>query len=538
MSEDPKVVDLRRNRLPPPRTESARQLREWIESRLNQTQFDWELTLKEDANRFGLAEAELRRLINAVIKEHEQDQKEEQKRKREEEREEEEREAEREAEREEREEREERRERREVTEQRQAQREAAKRERKLQTITAMPADERDAALRSLALELGEDLDALRTEFETRVEEERERIRSGKVEPWPEPVETRALLESVSTQIQRFIIFHQPEAATVIALWTCFAWVHDVAEYSPILAIQAADSEAGKTNTCRAIALLTPRSHMIVNPTGPSFYRYIDRFNPTMVVDDADRLLARRDDLAEIINASWSRGACVDRTDPNTGRVVSYNIFCPKVLNGIDLMPHLRPATRTRCITIQMWRKLPHEQITDFREAADDEGFPTLRSKLSRWATDNMPTLKKAKPKLPKGYTNRLADNFTLLLAIAELAGGDWPKRARAAALKFAPSDDDASYGVRLLAIMRKLFAKHGRQLTSDQAVKLLAATEEPDWIDYRGQGRAITKHEVAALLRPFGIRPKHFRHRGQPTRGYEANQFKMAFTHYLPRRTR
>src|SRR5262249_41705821 len=162
----------------------------------------------------GLEKSELKQMIEAVIKEHEKQAREEQaiqtkhERKRERDQEKAERKQEQdEREQERREEREERRERREEAAER---REAAKRERALTTIMTMPTDERDAALRSLALELGEDLDALHTEFETRVEAERERIRRGKVEPWPEPVETRALLSELTAQIKRYVVFHQPE----------------------------------------------------------------------------------------------------------------------------------------------------------------------------------------------------------------------------------------------------------------------------------------------------------------------------------------
>src|SRR5262249_26492698 len=98
------------DRLPPPRTESQRQLRAWIESLLDQPQFDLEVTLKENANKFGYTEAAFRRLINAVKQEREQkerERREEERAKREEEREEreEEQREERERRREEREER-------------------------------------------------------------------------------------------------------------------------------------------------------------------------------------------------------------------------------------------------------------------------------------------------------------------------------------------------------------------------------------------------------------------------------------------------
>ncbi len=67
--------------------------------------------------------------------------------------------------------------------------------------------------------------------------------------------------------------------------------------------------------------------------------------------------------------------------------------------------------------------------------------------------------------MPAGFGNRLAANFTLLFAIADLADGDWPKRARAAALRLTREHDEPSWGKKLLAAFRDdLFEKHGKAL--------------------------------------------------------------------------
>ena len=60
----------------------------------------------------------------------------------------------------------------------------------------------------------------------------------------------------------------------MVLWTCFAWCHDIATFSPILIIQSADADAAKTTACKVVAMLTPRSQVIAEPTGPSFYRFV------------------------------------------------------------------------------------------------------------------------------------------------------------------------------------------------------------------------------------------------------------------------
>ena len=52
--------------------------------------------------------------------------------------------------------------------------------------------------------------------------------------------------------------------------------------------------------------------------------------------------------------------------------------------------------------------------------------------------------KKASPSVPDELNDRPADNWDPLLAIADLAGGDWPARARKAAIELSRDADAAS----------------------------------------------------------------------------------------------
>jgi hypothetical protein len=254
----------------------------------------------------------------------------------------------------------------------------------------------------------------------------------------------------------------------------------------------------------------------------------------LIIDDADRLLPRRPDLAHIVNASWTRGVPIPRVE-KTGDVHFFDPFCPKALNGIDLLAHLAPATRTRCITIKLLPKLEGEVVADHRQAADDEDFVLLRRKWLRWSIDNMLTLKGAKPRMPEGFFSRLEENYHLLFAIAELAGSDWPKRAHAAAIKLSRTHDKPSLGKRLLGIFFDLSIRHGTLLPSEQLEHWVPA-EDDEFANYRGH--PINKYEIAALLKPYcEIHPKliHPHGRKDGVRGYDTAwpEFTLAFKHYL-----
>src|SRR5262249_20291062 len=69
-----------------------------------------------------------------------------------------------------------------------------------------------------------------------------------VEPWPEPVEGDSLLRDLIRRLKRHVIMADEYALTA-ALFVVLGWVHDdVATHSPILNINSAEPESGKSTT--------------------------------------------------------------------------------------------------------------------------------------------------------------------------------------------------------------------------------------------------------------------------------------------------
>ena len=81
------------------------------------------------------------------------------------------------------------------------------------------------------------------------------------------------------------------------------------------------------------------------------------------------------------------------------------------------------------------RKRSDERVTRFRPLRPGD-LPDLKRRCIRWAADNLISLRDAAldVAVPDGLNDRAADNWEPLLAIADRAGGDWPERARKAAL--------------------------------------------------------------------------------------------------------
>ena len=88
------------------------------------------------------------------------------------------------------------------------------------------------------------------------------------------------------------------------------------------------------------------------------------------------------------------------------------------------------------------------------------------------------TLPPRDPDMPDELFNRAADNWRPLLAIADAAGGDWPERARAAAVRSVASEKDEGLRIMLLADIQSIFrTRKVDPISSDQIVADLCQLE-------------------------------------------------------------
>jgi len=400
-------------------------------------------------------------------------------------------------------------------------------EKGFKALLGLPSAELDARIAEMAARFGRDVETLRAEFD--VFAGKRDHDPGHVEPWPDPVEARALLLELQAQLRRFVALDD-SAALAITLWTMFAWAHEIASHSPLLILSSPDPDCGKTTCLGVIGKMTPRPQSAVEMTGPGLFRLVDYLHPTLLIDEADKLFVRKPDLLHIVNQGWTYGTKIPRVDRN-GIVHWFDPFCAKAIAMVGMsMP---PTTASRGIIIKMWPKLPGEKVENF-SFSDDATFETLRRKCARWAADNMLKLKDARPALPEGFNNRLETNWKILFAIAEQAGA--LKEAHRAAIKLSPRTNyKRSEGNRLLEAMSEAFRTR-KEITSADLIKVLLADPDGEWGAFRERG-PITQRQVAALLKNYEIWPTTL----HPTKrsdlslhGYRRNQFDDAFARFLP----
>ncbi len=427
------------------------------------------------------------------------------------------------------------------------------------TIARLPVARHEKQLERLAGQLGEDLAVLRVEFKDYLGVEGEEPAPRDTEPLPEPVDLATLLSELSAKVSRYIVFAAPYQMTAAVLFTTHNWLYDhgVPVHSPILAATSAEANCGKSTLVEILGRASPRFKLNVDTTGPTLYRYVDKYKPTIGLDEADDIFTRRSDLKHIINAGWTRGAKIPRQEKINGvyQTIWFDPFTPKLIALLG--SNLPQATRTRCIELRMVPKRPDETVEDFNQE-DDAEFALLRRKFARFAADHAVTLKDAKPVMPAGLHNRAAANWKLLLAIAELAGGPWPDLAREAAVRLTRSRHRPSNGVRLLSAFKKVFEESwkpdkprraaesppfgvftsGRTvaITSEDMVKYLCLDPTSVWLDYN-RGGPITQRQIAILLDQYEINPMplHPTGRGDFCRmGYTLEQLADAIARHVP----
>ena len=175
----------------------------------------------------------------------------------------------------------------------------------------------------------------------------------------------------------------------------------------------------------------------------------------------------------------------------------------------------------RASTVEPYRRRVHAP----------EGRRTCAKQLERWA-ELVIEARRRWPAMPDGIEDRNADVWEALLAVADAAGGDWPERARVAAVTLVTLSKEStpSLGIRLLSDLRQVFAQ-AEVLATERILHTLHDLDESPWADIKG--KPLNDRGLAVRLRPFGIKPKVVRIGETTHRGYAREDFHDPWLRYL-----
>ena len=350
------------------------------------------------------------------------------------------------------------------------------------------------------------------------------------EPWPQAVNGADLLEELAANIRRHVVMHD-HAADTAGLWVVHTYLVDCFGTSPRLAITSPEKGCGKTTALDVLARLVSRPLPTTNASASAIFRIIELQRPTLLIDEADTFLPENEELRGILNSGHRHGGFVIRT---VGEEFEPRRFATYAPCAVALIGKLPPTLADRSVSIELRRRRSDEPIEPFRFDRTDH-LDQLARKVARWAADDAERLRGEDPKMPAGVFNRLADNWRPLLAIADAAAGEWPRRARQAIHPAAGTGrDDQSVRELLLADIRAIFAERGLdRLPSAELVEALVAIEGRPWAEWR-TSKPISANGVARLLARFNIIPETIRVSDRTPKGYQRARFDDAFLRYLP----
>jgi putative DNA primase/helicase len=272
-----------------------------------------------------------------------------------------------------------------------------------------------------------------------------------------------------------------------------------------------------------------------NISPPAMFRSIEKFQPTLIIDEADAFFSENEDLRGIINSGHTRPtAYVIRTVGDDHEPKKFTTWAFKAIAGIGK----RAATiEDRSIGVALKRKLPDEKIERLRYAPAGL-FETVARKLARWALDNAAAVAAARPALPESLNDRQQDNWEPLLAIAAVAGGSWPERARSAATAASEAPAEESTQMQLLLDIRDVFEEKNhegegcKEIFSEALVTALLEMQDRPWGECN-KGKALTQNKLARMLKPYGVATKTLRNGVAKAKGYGRKDFTDAFNRYL-----
>lgn len=343
------------------------------------------------------------------------------------------------------------------------------------------------------------------------------------DPWLDVVNGAALLREVADLLERYVVL--PRHAEIgLALWVLHTWCFDAATATPRLEVTSPTPRAGKTRVMTLLDALCRRTLTTASISPAALYRVVERNSPTLLLDETEQL---PDELRALLRAGHTRAsAYVVRCHPETLEPELFSAWCPVALARIG---RSRGADADRCVVISMHRRLASEPVARLREDTIREDCKQLRQRALRWATDHLDALRDADPDLPDELDDRQRDCWRPLVAIADVAGGEWPELVRKAALGLsgAASEDDDTQPrvVQLLADLRELFGdREVDSLPTTEIITHLTRLDDRPWREY-SRGKPLSDVALARLLKSVGVRPQRWREGDDRARGYVATSW-------------
>ncbi|MER7919432.1 MULTISPECIES: DUF3631 domain-containing protein [unclassified Streptomyces] len=360
------------------------------------------------------------------------------------------------------------------------------------------------------------------------------------------IDGAALLSEVEAFHRRFNVFPSEAAYVAVALWDAHAHLLDCFDSTPRIAFLSPEPGSGKTRALEIVETLVPQPMTAVNASAAALFRSVSSGNgkPTILFDEIDTVFGPKagdnEELRGFLNAGHRRTGVTYRCIGDGGQqtVQAFPSYCAVAVAGLGSLPD---TILSRSVIIRMRRRARNEKVEPFRARIHEVEGHQLRDRLAAWAEQARGFVLGAWPDMPDGVADRPADVWEPLLAIADAAGGDWPKRARAACVALvtaSKANDKGSLGVRLLTDLRDHVLIGVDKLPTIAILDRLNALDDAPWADL--DGKPLDNRRLARMLGEYmtaditPIKSRNIRTAGGVLKGFHAEDLADAWARYCP----
>jgi len=364
---------------------------------------------------------------------------------------------------------------------------------------------------------------------------------------PSSTTTLTPLDAVRDNVLgRYMVFPDEHAADAATLWIAATHAQAAWDHATRLVIRSPVKRCGKSRLLDLVCGLCWQPLLTANTSVAALvYSISEKDPPTILVDEIDTIFGRgrwsdnAEDLRGLLNGGYQRNRPYTRWDPKTRQREDRPMFAMAALAGIGDLPD---TIEDRAVIISLRRRRHDERVESFR-VWDLPTLEPFRDELAKWVEVHLDMLKQARPVMAP-LEDRAADVWEPLFAVAELAGGLWPERAREAAkaLTMGTAEDEAE--LLLLHIYQAFQEEGSGRLSSHDLIENLMGRADGPWSAmwgrdvsrrydgavYRDDYRVVAS-KLAGMLKPFGITVTKIKtSTGRALQGYREEDFTDTWT--------
>ncbi|MFF4246110.1 DUF3631 domain-containing protein [Streptomyces sp. NPDC001822] len=361
-----------------------------------------------------------------------------------------------------------------------------------------------------------------------------------------PIDGAALLDEVEAFHRRFNVFPSEAAFVAVALWDAHAHLLDCFDSTPRIAFLSPEPGSGKTRALEIVETLVPQPMTAVNASAAALFRSVSAGSgkPTILFDEIDTVFGPKagdnEELRGFLNAGHRRTGVTYRCIGDGGQqtVQAFPSYCAVAVAGLGSLPD---TIMSRAVIVRMRRRARNETVEPFRARIHEAEGHKLRDRLAQWAEHARGFVMGAWPDMPDGVSDRPADVWEPLLAIADAVGGHWPERARAACVTLVTAsraNDKGSIGVRLLTDLRDHVMVGIDRLPTVAILDRLNALDDAPWADLHG--KPLDNRRLSKMLAEYmtadnePIASRNIKTVGSVLKGYYTADLWDAWARYCP----